>query len=65
MLILHTTDTHSESQRSSALNSERADSELAHLLGMIAFLETPFKLKVDEYIPVTDIPLNPTGQAIG
>ena len=65
MLIHHMTDTCSESQRASALSSERADSEIAHLLEMIAFLETPFKLEVDAYMPVTDIPHNLTGQAIG
>ena len=48
MLIGHTVDTCLEFQWTSAWSSEGDDSEIAHLLEMMAILEMPFQIKTDD-----------------
>lgn len=47
MLMHHTIDAHSGFPYAFALNSERNDSESAHLLEMVAILEMPLQTEAD------------------
>lgn len=47
-MIHHTTDTCSEFQGASALSSEEDDSEIAHLLEVIAILKMTLEIGVDD-----------------
>ena len=48
MLIQHTIDTYSGFQWASAISSEGDDSEIAHLLEMMAILEMPLQTGADD-----------------
>lgn len=48
MLIHHTADPYSEFQWASALSSEKADSEIVHLLQVMAVLERPLQSEADD-----------------
>ena len=47
MLIHHTIETYFAFQWASALNSEKADSDIAHLLEMVVILEMPLQIETD------------------
>lgn len=55
MLIHHTTDTCSEFQGASALSSEKDDSEIAHLLDVIAVLKMPLQIGADDALTYVSI----------
>lgn len=78
MLLYHTIDTYSGFQWAFALNSEKDDSKIAHLLVVMTILEMPQQNEIEDapaYVSnrvqvfrqydiehATDISYNPTGQ---
>ena len=59
MLMHHTIDAHSGFPYAFALNSERNDSESAHLLEMVAILEMPLQTEADDATVYVAIRIQP------
>ena len=58
MLIHHTSDTYSEFQVASALNSEKEDSLITHVLAVMAIFGLALQIKINNALHVYPIKCN-------